>query len=82
MNGDWGYGQGGNYMGGVGFFFCLILMLILVALAFWIIRTVSHHEHGKKDNPLEILDHRFARGEIDLEGYTRDREILKKALGK
>ncbi|HEX7405212.1 MAG TPA: hypothetical protein VF307_04735 [Candidatus Nanopelagicaceae bacterium] len=79
MYGDWGYGRGGGYMGGVGIFLCMALLVLIV---FWVVRMISHHDGGQKESPLEILDHRFARGEIDLENYTRDREALKNALRK
>jgi putative membrane protein len=79
MYGDYGYGRGGIGMG-IGFFICLIL---LAGLVFWIVRMVSHHEGGgHKETPLEVLDHRFARGEMDLESYTRSRAALKEALDK
>jgi uncharacterized membrane protein len=38
----------------------------------------AHAERGP--SPLEVLDQRFARGEMPLEDYTRDREVLKKAI--
>jgi putative membrane protein len=79
MYGDWGYGRGGGYMGGVGFILCMALLALFI---FWIVRVISHHDSAGKETPLEILDHRFARGEIDLESYTRDRAALKSALGK
>jgi hypothetical protein len=52
-------------------------------LAIWVVRQLTkshdHVEHGP--SPLEVLDHRFARGEISLEDYTRDREVIRKAVG-
>lgn len=79
---DWHYGEhGGN---GLGFVACAMMVILFVLLAIWVVRQLtgsSDHAHaGNAPSPLEVLDQRFARGEIPLEDYTRDREVLKKAL--
>jgi len=75
--GDPGYGLFGWIGGGV-------MMILFVVLAIWVVRQLTksgdHTGFGGGRSPLEILDHRFARGEIPIEDYTRDREALKKAL--
>ena len=79
---DWGYGNQGNgplnWIGGG------LMMILFVILAIWIVRQLTRSgEHGfssGRTSALEVLDQRFARGEIPLESYTRDREVLKKAL--
>lgn len=79
---DWGYGNQGNdpfgwIVGGV-------MMILFIILAIWIVRQLTksgdHGFSGGHPSAIEILDQRFARGEIPLEGYIRDREVLKKAL--
>ncbi|HUW77269.1 MAG TPA: hypothetical protein VMV52_00790 [Candidatus Nanopelagicaceae bacterium] len=87
---DWQYGnQGANAFGMIG---GALMMIVFVLLAVWVVRqlmSTNHHaphDHGRNWHseagpaPLEIMDARFARGEISLEDYTRDREALKKAL--
>ncbi len=79
---DWGYGNQG--MGPFGWIGGGIMMILFVILAIWIVRQLTqsgdHRITGGRTSALEVLDQRFARGEIPLESYTRDREVLKKAL--
>lgn len=78
---DWQYGEhGGNFAPLIG---CGVMLVLLIILAVWVIRQLTgSSDHGRTGaiSPLEVLDQRFARGEIPLEDYTRDREALKKAL--
>ena len=76
---DWGYGWGG------GMFFGPLLMIggpvLLIILIVVLVRFLG----GSRDatsvrvspSPREILDERFAKGEIDREDY----EARRKALG-
>lgn len=36
----------------------------------------------REESPLDILDQRFARGEVDLETYQSQRTALEAALGR
>jgi uncharacterized membrane protein len=79
---DWRYGdQGSSAFGLIG---GGVMMILFVVLAIWVVRQLTrphdqaHAERGP--SPLEVLDQRFARGEMPLEDYTRDREALKKAI--
>lgn len=78
---DWQYGDHGeNFAHLIGFG---VMLVLLVILAVWVVRQLTGPgDHGRTGthSPLEVLDQRFARGEIPLEDYTRDREALKKAL--
>lgn len=67
------------------------LLMALAMLAFWSIllagivlivkstRSNSAHDTTahEPDDGLRVLDERFARGEIDVEEYTRRREVLR-----
>lgn len=65
----------------------LLLILFwggLIALAVWaLIRIFPNRERSdgtsgnREDNAEEILQKRFARGEIDTEEYERSLEVLK-----
>ena len=65
------------------------IMMTLAMVAFWslvvfavvaIFRTTtssgSSQRSGNRD-PMEILDERFARGEIDAEEYSQRRDLLR-----
>jgi putative membrane protein len=72
---DWsGMGWGGGVFGG-------LLMLIVLALAVvGVVALVRASRDGSltfnRQRPDQILDERFARGEIDIEEYTRRRDLL------
>ena len=75
-----GFGMGSGLFG-------LVLMIFfwggLIALAVWLVRSLfpqaagSPPQRGYRElNAREILDRRFARGEIDREEYDRIKETL------
>ena len=59
---DWGFGMGLGW----------IVPLLFVFALFYLIRSGS----GDKESPREILDRRYANGEIDEEEYKRKKEQL------
>lgn len=74
------YGAGNNWwMMGIGMAFQFIFWIAVIAIV-W--RFVSRHGsdypagHSSKDNALEILRERFAKGEIDSEEYKSRKEKL------
>jgi len=82
MMDDWGHGHmqgGGAFMGITS----LVIFVLLGVLVVWAIRTFAGgHAHHGKESAIDILDHRFARGEIAHDDYVRDREALRNALKK
>ena len=82
------FGPAGSHPG-EWIFFIVVLVVLLVALA-WLVRLAMHqragapffypHQHqGPEPQPqaLQILDERFARGEIDEDEYKRRRDALR-----
>lgn len=77
---DWGFGWG--WGGGMFFgpFFMIALLLLSVVLIVALVRRLN----GGRDTPgvrlpptpREILDERFAKGEIDREDYEARRKAL------
>ena len=76
------YGGHGYYGVGMGIFF-----LVLIALGIWaVIRIIRNNKkapasgssivNSGKETPREILDRRFASGEINAEEYQRAKELL------
>jgi putative membrane protein len=58
----------------------LIVALAFLAARMWPGGRVGLRGHGP--NPLDILDERFARGEVDLEAYRAQRAALEEALAR
>jgi len=81
MNTDWN--QGWGFMHGFGWIFgalfWLVVILGIVALLRWLSSSSGQDlPPPKQKSALEILDERFARGEIDQQEYEHKREVLKK----
>lgn len=67
------FGWGGMGLG-------LALWLALVGLAIWLIVSLSRQPNNgepRKPTAIDILDERFARGEIDNDEYEARRKSLR-----
>lgn len=87
MMGYDGMGWGG--MGWGGMIGMMVFWLLLIAAIVWAVsrllpgrRARQSHSQPGQDTPEEILDRRFARGEIDLETYQMQRAALASARGE
>jgi len=69
--GWWGPGFGGVFM----LLWWGLVIFAIVALARWLLSSSAAAEPQRK-TPLEILQERFARGELDSEAYQRARREL------
>ena len=72
-----GYGYGNNIMG--GWFGMLIPLIIIVIVIFAIYKLLQNNNTKNiepKNNSLDILNERFARGEINEEEYNTKKNIL------
>jgi putative membrane protein len=76
------YGPG---MGWGAWFFMGLFWLALVVLIVWLVTRLLPSRHqppvSGQDSPEEILDRRFARGEIDEETYRAQRTALAQTRG-
>ncbi len=81
---DWGY-MGGGYLGGI--VMLLFWTAVLVAVVFFVVWLVRQGQSGgsskqaggytgDRESALDILDRRYARGEIDREEYEERRQAL------
>jgi putative membrane protein len=73
-----GYGWG---MGGAGWIFMGLFWVVVIGLIVWAVVALlpgarSSGGPARSDGPREILDRRFALGEIDTEQYRRARAEL------
>lgn len=71
---DWGHMDGGwvAMMIGMVLFWGLLIVLVV-----WLLRGGLGHAHPHRASPLEILERRFAEGEITAEEYRERRNILE-----
>ncbi len=68
------YGAGGWWM----FFSMLLFWGGLIALIVWAVRAGSDRPHRSgRNRALEILEERYARGEIDHDEFEQRRRVLE-----
>ena len=72
MYDGFGMGFGGGFM--------WIFWLIVILLVFWTVRagTSRTDDQPRHQSPRELLDERFARGDIEEEEYRRRRSELER----
>jgi putative membrane protein len=72
-----GYGYGNNMMGGV---FGMVIPIIIIAIVVFAIYKLFQNNNtkniGTRDNSLDILKERLARGEINEEEYNTKKNVL------
>ncbi len=71
MWGPWGWGMG---LGSV-----LFLTLIVIGIVLLLRQPAAGDSRGGEGGARQILDERFARGEIDEEEYQRRRRVLEQS---
>ena len=85
-----GYGDmGWGGLGVGGMIGMVVFWLVLLALIVWAVSRLLPGRQGHRtasqpgqETPEEILDRRFARGEVDLETYQMQRAALATARGE
>jgi putative membrane protein len=70
----WQYGG----FGGFGMIFMLLFWVGIVALVVWGVRNLGNNKAERDDSnrAVEILEERYARGEIDTDEFNRRRSEL------
>lgn len=82
----WGYGHDFGMMGGwggglFGMFIWPLLLIALIVAAIWSFRSRSGRDAGPVDRPqrsaaLDILEQRYARGEINRDEFLRMKQEI------
>ena len=71
--GLFGYGLGGSYP-----FYMFFMMIILIVVILAAIYFIFRRPNGHKNEAIEILNIKFANGEISEEEYLKRKEMLLK----
>ena len=63
---------------GLGFIFWVVLLVLIVAAGFWFVRSQTTTSEGteRRSGGLNVLDERYARGEIEREEYLQKKHDL------
>lgn len=81
----WGYGPGymmggwGHGFGGVGMIVWLAILVALVGGAVWVARNIAARASSaapRRSPALDVLEGRYARGEIERDEYLEKRTNL------
>jgi len=59
--------------GHVGLLFWIVVLIVI----FFVIYSIKGKENNNKESPKDILDKRYANGEIDAKEYKKIIETLK-----
>lgn len=70
---DHGFGFGGGFM-----WLLWILLIVVTVLAVRALWSGKSDSHGSDKSPLDVLQERFARGDIDEAEYERKRKLLER----
>jgi putative membrane protein len=75
MMGGWGYGYGPFHM----IFWFLILIAIVIGIV-WLVRarvpSGAHHLTARRSAGLDVLEERYARGEIGRDEYLQKKKDI------
>jgi putative membrane protein len=80
--GGYGYGMMGGYggYGGFGMIVWFIVLIAIVALVVWLVRSLAspgmHHMPPRRSSALDVLEERYARGEINRDEYLEKKRDL------
>lgn len=68
-------------------FFMALMWVVIIGFGIWLVTWITRRDHNchpqhaqatdKMETPRQILDRRFASGEIDAETYSRARKLIE-----
>ena len=83
----YGYGPQWGMMGGYGYGYGLIhiivwvvILIVIIAVVVWLVRSMAspgvHHLPPRRSTGLDVLEERYARGEIDRDEYLQKKKDI------
>jgi putative membrane protein len=72
----WGYANGMGWGMGLGFIFWLAILAAIIAGVVWLVRSQSLAGGQRRSTSLEVLEERYARGEIKREEYLQKKRDI------
>jgi putative membrane protein len=74
------YGNGSGWMNGGGALLMGLFWIFLIGLGVWLVLHTTRREKPAElpENPRQILDRRFAAGEMDVTQYAQARRLIDK----
>jgi putative membrane protein len=76
---QWGMMGGYGGYGGFGMIVWIIILIAIVALVVWLVRSVASpgmHNLPRRSSGLEVLEERYARGEINRDEYLQKKKDI------
>ena len=75
---DYGLHRAGNSSNGWGIIFMFLMMVLVVVGIVAIVHYMNHgtHQHKAGDTALDLLEKRYAKGEIDKKEFEEKRTVL------
>lgn len=78
---DWGMMHGGGWAGPFGMIIWLLFVVLAVAAVAWLVRAIPHAgavqpRTERRAAGLEVLDERYAKGEIQRDEYLQKKRDL------
>jgi putative membrane protein len=73
--GSYGWGTGFGYM--FMLLFWVLIIIGIIALARWLMMTAGNTSRSSPKTARQILDERYARGEIDREKFVQKKRDLE-----
>jgi putative membrane protein len=71
-------GMGSMFFGGGFMWIFWLLLIVVIIVVIKVMRdSTARHDDREQENPLSILEKRYARGEIDREEYHAKRRELE-----
>jgi putative membrane protein len=84
MMGGWGGYGGYGWWGPIGMIIWVVVLALIIAAVVWFVRAMTHPGHqppliGRRSPGLDVLEERYARGEIKRDEYLEKKRDLSGA---